>query len=180
MEDIVITRRGFGFAAAAGFLASGYELSTARAQVVVPDGSTIVLVRHADKEEKKKYKDDDDVPLTKAGEARAEALAETLRKTLISAIVTTKAVRTQQTAQPLDELLPLTAIPVDKGKVEQTVLANLPGAVLVVGHSDSIPKLVLAFGGPDVEINGYDNLFIIIRANGVTRFIHGRYGAPSP
>ena len=172
----MITRRGFGFAAAAGFLASGYGRSTARAQTVVPDGSTIVLVRHAEKKE-----GDGDVPLIPAGQARAEALSETLRGAGISSIITTKALRTQQTAKPLAKLLQITAIPVERSDVEQTVLAKLPGAVLVVGHSDSVPDLVRDFGGPHLdEIRDYDNLFIIIRANGMTRFIHSRYGAPSP
>lgn len=175
MESIIFTRRSFGFVVAAGLLANDYGLSTASAQVIIPDGSTIVLVRHADKEE-----GTGDVPLTKAGKARAEALRETLKKAGISSIITTEALRTRQTAKPLADLLQLTAISVKRGDVEKTVRAQLPPAVLVVGHSDSIPDLVSIFGGPKVNISGYDDLFIIIRANGVVRFIHSRYGAPSP
>lgn len=172
---MITTRRGFAFVAAVGLLASGYGLSTARAQVSVPDGSTIVMVRHADKKE-----GDGDVSLAPAGEARAEALKEALREAGISVIVTTKTARTRQTAQPLSELLGPTAIAVERSEVEQTVRAKLPAAILVVGHSDTVPDLMRVFGGPKVDVNGYDNLFIIIRANGMTRFIHGRYGAPSP
>lgn len=171
----MITRRRFGSIAAAGVLASGYGLSTSRGQAIVPEASTIVLVRHADKQG-----GEGDVPLTTAGNARAEALRDALREAGITSIITTKALRTQQTAKPLEDLLHLTAMHVERNQVQEVVLAKLPAAVLVVGHSDSVPDLVRAFGGPEVEVNGYDNLFIIIRANGVTQFIHGRYGAPSP
>jgi broad specificity phosphatase PhoE len=137
-------------------------------------------VRHAEKKST-----GDDPGLTDVGNERAKALAKTLQDAGISAIVTTTAERTKKTAQPLDDLLPLTAIPVERNKVEQTVRAKLPGAVLVVGHSNSILQLVQAFRGLEVDDSTideriYDNLFIIIRANGMTRFIHSRYGAPSP
>jgi phosphohistidine phosphatase SixA len=150
-------------------------LSTARAQDSVPDGSVIVLIRHAEK-----AAGNGDVALAPAGVARAEALTEVLRDAGISAIVTTTALRTQQTAQPLGALLHLTAIAVERNDVEQTVLERLPAAVLVIGHSETVPSLVRAFGGPEVEISAYDDLFVITRADGVTRFIHGRYGPVSP
>lgn len=60
--------------------------------------------------------------------------------------------------------------------MEEAVRAELPAAVLVVGHSETVPDLVKALGGPQVEVNTFDNLFIIIRANDAALFIRGRYG----
>jgi len=40
--------------------------------------------------------------------------------------------------------------------------------VLVVGHSNTIPAVVKALGGPEVTIgeNEYDNLFILVPGTG--------------
>ncbi len=176
---MIATRRGFLMLAAAGLVAGGNGLSSAWAQTAVPDGSTIVLVRQADR-----VSGGGDVALSPAGDKRAKALREVLKDSEISAIVTTNMVRTRETARPLAEELNLTTVEIKRGPteisdVEQAVRAKLPAAVLVVGHSDTVPDLVKAFGGPDVEVSTFDNLFIIIRANGMTQFIHGRYGAAS-
>jgi phosphohistidine phosphatase SixA len=94
----------------------------------------------------------------------------------ITSIVTTEFVRTQQTAEPLATKLNVT---------EETLAAANPTAVvatlkishgneivLVVGHSDTLPAILRAYGKTDVAIadSEYDNLFIIVPATGtVTR-----------
>ena len=45
------TRRDFMTLTAAGLVAGSLEVSSARAEVGLPDGSTIELVRHADKKD---------------------------------------------------------------------------------------------------------------------------------
>lgn len=174
------SRRDFMILTAAGFVAGGLEVSSAKAEVGLADGSTIVLVRHADKKA-----GPGDVALSPDGEIRARALRETLKDAGLSAIVTTSALRARKTAEPLAEALDLQMIEIERdsnerSKVEQAVRGQLPAAVLVVGHSETVPDFVKTFGGPQVEVSTFDNLFIVIRANGMTHFIHGRYGAASP
>ena len=42
------------------------------------------------------------------------------------------------------------------------------GIVLIVGHSNTLPGLIKAFGGPDVKIadQEYDNLFVVVPQSG--------------
>ncbi len=57
------------------------------------------------------------------------------------------------------------------------------GVVLVVGHDNSVPELIAALGGPHFpNICGtvYDNLFIVLPAEGKPHFLHSRYGASTP
>ena len=64
----------------------------------------VFLVRHTERES-----EGEDPPLVAAGEARAQALAETLRDAGITRIITTQWRRTRDTAQPLAKLLRLIA-----------------------------------------------------------------------
>jgi len=165
--------------AGAWLVASMEILPSAWAQTAIPDGSTIILVRHADRMPGK-----GDVALSPAGEERRQALSKALENAGLSAIVTTDARRSRQTAVPIAQKLQLVPVEITRGEtekkdVEQAVRAKLPTAVLVVGHSETLPALVKAFGGPDVEVSTFDDLFVIVRANGATQFIHGRYGAAS-
>ncbi len=135
----------------------------------------VIFVRHADR-----APGGGDVPLSEAGFARAEALREALRAAGVSAIVTTTALRTQQTAEPLAQLLGLDVVAVRWNRVEKTVRDLLPATVLVVGHSDTVPDLVHAFTGETVEAEGFDALFIATDVGGAGHLIRSRYGAPSP
>ena len=123
----------------------------------------VFLVRHAEK-----GKEGKDPALTEAGRARAHNIAAILGKTGISHIFSSTTTRTRQTAEPLSQA---SGVPValydpaaPKALVEK--VRALDGAVLVVGHSNTLPELVRLFGGQpgaDVGDNEYDRLYQLVR-----------------
>jgi len=123
---------------------------------------TVILTRHAEKAESASA----DPPLSAAGKRRAELLATMLAPAGVSAIYATDARRTQETAQPLARLtrLPVTRIEVDRpAELVQAIRQRQSGVVVVVGHSDTVPAIISALGGPAVRIEegDYDNLFVM-------------------
>lgn len=119
----------------------------------------IYLVRHAEKASVGK-----DPELTAQGQARAQNIAAILQKTGITNIFSSPAMRTRQTAQVLAQRSGLEVQIYDpaapKALVEKT--KSLSGAVLVVGHSNTLPELVRLFGGvpgADIADNEYDRLY---------------------
>jgi broad specificity phosphatase PhoE len=147
--------------------------------------TTVIVVRHAERAAEPAG----DPVLTEAGQARAQALARVLADGKVGAIITTQWKRTQLTAEPLAQALGLTPVIVPAGgampaHIQAVVDAvrRFPGrTILVVGHSNTVPKIVTALGGPqlaDFCDNEYANLFtIVIRANGDVSVIRSRYGA---
>jgi broad specificity phosphatase PhoE len=135
----------------------------------------IFLVRHAERADAGATPQTDP-PLSSTGQARAQKLAAMLADAGITSIVTTEFVRTQQTAEPLATKLRVTP---------ETVVANNPTdvvaslkishgneIVLVVGHAETLPAILKAYGKADVTIGDseYDSFFIIVPATGtVTR-----------
>lgn len=122
--------------------------------------TVIVLMRHADRQGQSDA-------LSDAGLARAEELAQIMKKLGINAIYTSEAARTQQTAAPTAELLGLTPTVIDASDVVGLVNAlrtNHAGKkVLVVGHSSTLPQIIAKLGGPAVTINSneYDTLYLL-------------------
>jgi phosphohistidine phosphatase SixA len=122
---------------------------------------TIFVVRHAEKQS-----DAADTPLSNKGHSRAACLAQTLRDSHIGAILTTQYIRTQQTAAPTAREANVSPRQLDAKSTQETVsdarLAAAKGNVLIVGHSNTVPALLTAFGAPVVTIpdSSYDQLFI--------------------
>lgn len=122
------------------------------------------IVRHA---EKQTEANEPEVPLSEAGKARAERLASLLSESGVSAIYATATERARKTAEPLARKL---GIPVrtyaPKDPLADRIRAEHPeGRVLVVGHSNTVPEILVAFGHQtDVKIasNEFDNLFLLI------------------
>jgi broad specificity phosphatase PhoE len=110
--------------------------------------------------------------LSAIGEARAAKLASMLADSGIKAMFCTEYKRTQDTAKPLAAKLGLTvqSLPAadTAGLVSKIKAGHSADIVLVVGHSNTVPAVLKAFGGPEVTIgdNEYDNLFIIVPATG--------------
>lgn len=110
--------------------------------------------------------------LSAAGEARAAKLASMLADAGVTLIYATEFKRTQDTAKPLAAKLGLAVQPTaaadTAGLVSKIKTGHAADVVLVVGHSNTVPALLKAFGGPDIIIgdNEYDNLFIIVPATG--------------
>jgi len=146
--------------------------------------TTIILVRHAEKAAEPVA----DPPLTAAGAARAEALADVVRDAGIKAIVTTQYQRTRQTVAPTAAKLGIAAevIPAQLSAraTVDTIFARHRGqTVLVSGHSNTVPGLVAALGAPqpaDICDSGYDNIFVVtVPASGAPSVARLHFGIPT-
>jgi phosphohistidine phosphatase SixA len=121
----------------------------------------VFLVRHADR-----ASDAPDSALSEAGHKRARCLAHTLQDSHIKAIYATKVARTQQTAAPLAQRLGIKTVVLDPDDIDGLVKqlrADAGGNVLVVGHSDTLPKILRQLGTGDITpigLDEYDRLFI--------------------
>ncbi len=151
--------------------------------------SAVILVRHAEKATTPA----NDPPLTPAGAQRAADLAAALSDAHVSAIITTQFERTKATARPLADAAKITPIIVSTSSdaaahvnaVVAAVASRPAGSiVLVVGHSNTIPEIIAALGGPkmpDLCDAQYGSLFVLqLRSNGPPSFVRGKYGAADP
>jgi phosphohistidine phosphatase SixA len=144
----------------------------------------VFLVRHTEREW-----EGEDPPLTAVGQARAQALATTLRDAGVTAIITTQWRRTRDTVKPLAALLKITpeVVPVYEGKsleyireVAAAVRRHKDETVLVVGHI-TVTRVIAALGGPNLPTiceNVFSDLFLYTPAAGEQGLIRLRYGAP--
>jgi broad specificity phosphatase PhoE len=134
----------------------------------IAEPSMIYLVRHGEKAAEGK-----DPDLTPQGQQRAQNIATMLAKTGVVHIFSTDTSRARQTAQPLAQQNGLQVQLYDP-RAPQALLAklkSLSGAVLVVGHSNTLPELVRLFGGQpgtDIADNEYDRVYQLIPAAGGT------------
>ena len=147
--------------------------------------TTVILVRHAEKAAAPA----DDPPLSAPGQARARALLEVARDAGVSAVITTQFARTRDTARPVLDELKLSPEVVDARSathaqdVANAVRKHAGKTVLVVGHSNTVGKIIEALGAkapPPICDQDYDDLYVVtIPAEGAARLIHSRYGEPA-
>jgi broad specificity phosphatase PhoE len=96
----------------------------------------------------------------------------------VTAVFATQYKRTVDTARPLAEQLGLQVAQVTGGQTAE-LLSRLralgPNArVLIVGHSDTVPELLTAFGYQRtvaIAKGEYDNLFIVVPGSGSTPLV---------
>jgi broad specificity phosphatase PhoE len=174
----------------AAFLVLVPVLALAAAPLAGPlraqETTTVILVRHAERAGPSA----DDPGLTPAGEGRAHALAEALAAARLTGIGTTPWRRTRLTAAPLARESGLTPLVVatDGGtaahvrEVADTIRARFHGGtVLVVGHSNTVPGIIAALGGPrlpDLCESEYATLFVLtLREGSAPSLVRARYGA---
>jgi phosphohistidine phosphatase SixA len=129
--------------------------------------ATIFLVRHAERADNGSGGMANDPSLSAAGRARAAALAAMLKDTKLTAIFATEFKRTQQTAAPAAKAQHLTVTSVSSDQTATLVgkLKAATGAVLVVGHSNTVPEVIAALGVTlpvTIDDGEFDNLFIVI------------------
>ena len=153
--------------------------------------TTVFLVRHAEKADVPGQ----DPPLSDAGRARAEALARLLQGAGVKAVFTSQFLRTRQTAEPLAKRLGVAAAAVPLAvktsnprevteesvrELMKMVEAHAGGAVLIVGHSNSVPDVIRALGGdlvPKIDESKFDDLFVVtVHAAGRAKVVHLKYG----
>lgn len=148
---------------------------------------TVIVVRHAEK-----MSDSGDPPLSEAGQARAQALAEALRDAGITHVVTTSLRRTIQTGAPTAQAAAVVPTSIDVSSGGAAHIAQVAGfvqalpdeaIVLVVGHSNTVPEIARALGDPEPEMLtdcDYDRLVVLtLHDEAAPHVIRGRYGAPS-
>ena len=141
----------------------------------------VVLVRHAEKASTPA----DDPGLSEAGQRRAEALAALLAGAGVTHILTSDRRRTQDTAAPLARRLGLQpqALATRGGDhlaaLVAAVQAQRGGTVLVVGHSNTVPALLSALGGPSgIVICESQHAQMWVLRRGDTRALRLQVGEP--
>lgn len=178
-----MTRRSFALALAA--------LLAAPAALAAQAPTTVILVRHAEKVATDPR--DPNPGLTPAGEQRARDLAQLLADKNVAGVITTQFARTQLTGQPTANAAHVALDSISAGRDMNAhtaaIAARIRSAyagktVLVVGHSNTVPRIIAALGGPtlpDICDSAYGNVFtLVIPASGAPRLTHGHYGAADP
>ena len=152
-------------AVAVGMVGVLFATMTFAPRALFAQPSLVVLVRHGEKA----TEGGSDPSLSEAGKARAQALADAMAMTTPNAIIVSSLKRTAETA----------AVVFSKTGVVPTVLAiggathvadvaaavrKATGVVLVVGHSNTVPAIVTALGGPtlpDICDASYATMFVL-------------------
>jgi phosphohistidine phosphatase SixA len=171
--------------------ASGCAAANAGEQPVIPDGrteTTVYIIRHAEKMSEQ----DRDPDLSERGRARAESLAVQLRDSGVNVIIVSNLKRTGQTAAPLAKLRHINPKVISiEGSVEGHVariadeVLKHPGAtILIVGHNNTVGKIVEKIGGGHIgDLCGdeYANLIIVSLEKGKPgKILIEQYGMPDP
>lgn len=177
------TSRRLSLPAVALLLATAVGAAPAAWATAAPASSTttVLVVRHADRQGEADA-------LSPRGEARAAALAHLAADAGVDAVYHSPTARTRATARPLAERLGLTPVehpPHAAGPLAERIRGEHDGdVVLVVGHSNTVPAIVEALGGPampDLAHDAYDDLFVVtLGAAGEATVLHLNYGDESP
>jgi broad specificity phosphatase PhoE len=145
--------------------------------------TSVWITRHADRDGRADA-------LGPEGLARALALAHALARADIGAIYVSDTRRAQDTAVPLAAARSLTpsiyAARDGFAWVERLLEQHRGTSVLVVGHSNTVPRIIAAAGGPalpDLDEGELDRLFLLSVSSCRSeqpRLFQLQYGAPSP
>ena len=149
--------------------------------------TTVLLVRHAEKADTTR-----DPVLSAAGTRRADALADSLARAKVDAIVVTQFQRTRLTAEPIAQRLGLTPVVIPAAAPTEAHAAAVAGmilnrfagkTVLVVGHSNTVPAIIHALGVSEpvtIADAEYDAFFVVrVAPDGRATLVRSRYGEPS-
>jgi phosphohistidine phosphatase SixA len=137
--------------------------------------TVIYLVRHAEK-----AAGSGDVELSEAGQKRAACLATTLAHSNIQSIYTTEYKRTVATAAPTATKTRVTPTVVGGADMDKLITALQKEAgrnILVVGHSNTVPKMIerLGAGAAAIKDDEYDHLYVVTLLNGEASLASLRY-----
>ena len=153
-------------AVAVGMLGVLFATISFAPRALVAQPSMVVLVRHGEKA----IEGGSDPSLSDAGKARAQALADALGMTTPSTIIVSSLKRTTETAAVVSAktgVVP-TVIAISGGAKHVADVAaavrKATGVVLVVGHSNTVPAIVTALGGPklpDICDASYATMFVL-------------------
>ncbi|MFI5344792.1 MAG: SixA phosphatase family protein [Elusimicrobiota bacterium] len=144
----------------------------------IPASADLFIVRHAEK----KNPQMDKSTLSEVGLHRAQALKRVLTDVPLQAVYCTEYERTRQTASPAAVAHGLKPIETNSEDIKglAKTLKGLPPSedVLVVGHSDTIPDLLVELGVSTKAAIGsqdFDNLFVVRLGSGVPSYHRLRY-----
>jgi broad specificity phosphatase PhoE len=144
----------------------------------VRSATTVVMTRHAEKAA------GDDPELTEIGRSRAIHLADFAQRRGVDGVISTQFRRTRETATPAAQRVGAAVVieratsPIEEhiARLVDLIHDDFAGeTVLVVGHSNTIPLLVAALGGPTVAIEDedYGDVFVLtLRDDMVIKFEH--------
>jgi broad specificity phosphatase PhoE len=129
----------------------------------------VILTRHAERADGAATMGSSDPKLSAAGTARAQKILAMLADANIAAIFTTEYARTKDTAAPLAakiNVAPEVVAAAQLNALVEKIKSHPDDTVFIVGHSNTVPMIIKALGGPDVSIgdNEYDNLFFYVPA----------------
>ena len=137
----------------------------------------VFVVRHGEKISNQ------DERLSEAGKARGELLAKMLADAGVAAVYSTDTERTRDTARPLSEArhIPVTVYDEPAALAEKVRAEHGGDTVLVVGHANTVPDLLKAFGCDEsvsIAADEYDNLFLVVprpKENGPGTLVRLKY-----
>ena len=161
------------------------SLVAVRSAIAQSGPSLVILVRHAEKA----AVPGDDPPLSELGQQRARDLATALVSSPPNAIVVSSRQRTALTATPVATAVGVapTVVSLDGGGAAHiaavaAAVRKASGVVLVVGHSNTVPAVIKALGGPalpDICDATYSQLYVLRPTNDgkTATLVVARYGA---
>jgi 2,3-bisphosphoglycerate-dependent phosphoglycerate mutase len=146
--------------------------------------TTVILVRHAEKNIEPENPDPD---LSPAGQARALELTRVFGDSGIQATYATQYKRTQQTVAPLAGKLHVPIIAIDAKQSQEVVRRilsdNRGQTVFVAGHNNTVPEIVNLLSGENLPLipeSEFDNLYIVtVYRFGKAKVVKLKYGAAS-
>ena len=142
--------------------------------------TTVILVRHAER-----LNDSDTTSLSEAGLQRAATLAHVVGASGIDRIFVSEKVRTLQTAAPTAAAIGVAPVQITASETDRwadSVDAHKGEEILIVGHSDTVPKIMDALGvssPPTIERNEFDDLFVVTIYRFRVTMIRLKYGTPT-
>lgn len=128
-----------------------------------------------------------DVPLSEAGQQRAQILKYQLQNAKIDEIFSTNTLRTRSTVQPLADSLQKT-VQIYGPRPDSAFIANLKlkrKNVIIVGHSNTVDDIANMLAGKtvipsDLPETQYGDLFIVTMRGKKAGFRVLKYGEPLP
>ncbi len=194
MNPTTRTRNYLLFAIMTGCLIATVSQFGANAGATTPQETfvpkTVFLVRHAEKEDAPRQ----DPPLNETGRTRANELAQILFESGVKTIITSQFLRARQTGEPVALRLAITITPMpiamnpaNPQKVSEQSIAEIvkrvnekPGeAVLVIGHSNTVPEVIRMLGGdviPTIDEKAFGDLFVVtLLGPKKARVVHLKY-----
>src|SRR5215204_2650955 len=146
--------------------------------------TTVILVRHAEKNIEPNNQDPDLAP---AGLERAQEIARVFGDSGVNTIYATQYKRTQQTVKPLADRTggPVTLLDANLTDqlLKQIQTTHRGQTVFIAGHNNTVPAIVSALSGdtyPTIPESEYDNLYIVtIYRFGKAKVVKLKYGKPS-